>query len=212
MSDRMAGNTGGENMPDTISKTDNFLKAIEKYAEEQRTKMQSEAEVYKARELNRAEEEGLKEAYVLIQRKMSEIHNKISSELSKAESASKKKIFLRRQEIEEEVFMKAEKKLTEYTKTEEYRKALMKSAATVGEKLTANDVVLCVREADMNLCEQIQKAFGRPCEVQPSEEIRLGGLIGLSRSMGRIADETLDTRLSEEHEWFCRHSGLRVTN
>ena len=39
-------------MPDTTSKTDNFLKAIEKYAEEQRTKMKSEAEVFKAKEIN----------------------------------------------------------------------------------------------------------------------------------------------------------------
>ena len=74
-------------MPDTTSKTDNFLKAIEKYAEEQRTKMKSEAEVFKAKEMNRAEEEGLKEAYVMIQKKMSEINNQISSELSRAETA-----------------------------------------------------------------------------------------------------------------------------
>ena len=31
-------------MPGTVSKTDNFLKAIEKYAEEQRSKIQSEAD------------------------------------------------------------------------------------------------------------------------------------------------------------------------
>ena len=199
-------------MPDTISKTDNFLKAIEKYAEEQRTKMKSEAEVYKATELNRAEEEGLKEAYVLIQREMAEIRNRISSELSQAESASKKRIFLRRKEIEEEVFAKAEKKLVEYTATEQYTASLLKSAAKIGQVLTADDVVLSVREADLGRAEQLKKAFGRPCEVQASKEIRLGGLTGRSRSMGLIADETLDTRLTEEHEWFCRHSGLRVTN
>ena len=60
-------------MPGTVSKTDNFLKAIEKYAEEQRSKIQSEAEDFRERELNKAEEEGLREAYVLIQKKMTEI-------------------------------------------------------------------------------------------------------------------------------------------
>ena len=39
-------------MPGTVSKTDNFLKAIEKYAEEQRSKIQSEAEDFRERELS----------------------------------------------------------------------------------------------------------------------------------------------------------------
>ena len=42
-------------MPDTVSKTDNFLKAIEKYAEEQRGKLRTEAEEFQERELNNAE-------------------------------------------------------------------------------------------------------------------------------------------------------------
>ena len=136
-------------MPDTTSKTDNFLKAIEKYAEEQRTKMKSEAEVFKAKEMNRAEEEGLKEAYVMIQKKMSEINNQISSELSRAETASKKRIFLKRREIEDEVFAKAEKKLIEYTKTDKYITEHAKSAEKIGKVLDADDVILYVKEKDM---------------------------------------------------------------
>ena len=180
-------------MPDTTSKTDNFLKAIEKYAEEQRTKMKSEAEVFKAKEMNRAEEEGLKEAYVMIQKKMSEINNQISSELSRAETASKKRIFLKRREIEDEVFAKAEKKLIEYTKTDKYISGLAKSAEKIGKVLDADDVILYVKEKDM------------------ADDIKLGGITGLSRSLGRIADETLDSRLTEQHEWFCENSGLKVT-
>ena len=70
-------------MPDTVSKTDNFLKAIEKYAEAQRTKIQSEAEDFKEKELNKAEEEGLREAYVLIQKKMSDIKMRVAAEIFK---------------------------------------------------------------------------------------------------------------------------------
>ncbi len=198
-------------MPDTISKTDNFLKAIEKYAEEQRSKMQSEAEDFKSRELNMAEEEGLKEAYVMIQKKMADINNRISAERSKAESASKKRIFLRRREIEEEVFLKAEKKLVEFTKTAPYLDLLLKSAAAISKVLRHDDVVIYVRQADLKYQKQIIQSFGRKCEIAASDEIRIGGMTGLSRSMGLIADETLDTRLEEQHEWFCEHSGLRIT-
>ncbi len=198
-------------MPDTVSKTDNFLKAIEKYAEEQRGRLQSEAEEFRERELNNAEEEGLKEAYDLIQKKMADINNKISSELSKAEGESRNRIFAKRREIEDEVFVKAEKKLLEFTKTEKYSSLLEKSAKEIGKALKADDVILYVRESDMKYEKKLKAAFSGKCEIMISDDIKIGGITGLSRSMGLIADETLDTKLMYQKEWFYEHSGLSVT-
>ena len=198
-------------MPDTVSKTDNFLKAIEKYAEEQRTKIQSESEDFKEKELSKAEEEGLREAYVLIQKKMSDINTKISSELSKAESSSRNEIFIRRKEIAEEVFDKAGKKLIDFTKTDKYPELLKKSAKEFAKYLTADDVIIYIKESDMKFAKDIKNAFGSECEIQTSEEILIGGIMGLSKKAGLLADETLDTKLSEQHEWFYENSGLRVT-
>ena len=199
-------------MPDIVSKTDNFLKAIEKYAAEQRSKLESEAEDFKEKELNKAEEDGLKEAYVLLQRKMLSINTSISSELSKAENASRKSIFVKRQEIEDKVFDRAKEKLLDYVKTDDYTKNLLQSAKEIADKLTANDVILSVNERDMKLKDSIITAFGRPCEVQISNDIVIGGMTGISREMGLLADETLDTRLSQQREWFCENSGLKVTD
>lgn len=198
-------------MPDTVSKTDNFLKAIEKYAEEQRTKIESEAEDFKEKELSKAEEEGLKEAYILIQRKMSDINTQISSELSKAESSSRKEIFIKRKQIAEQVFEKAEKKLLDYTKTDKYPALLKKSAKEISDCLTADDVTLYVKKDDIKFESEIKSAFGRNCNIEISEEITIGGIIGLSKKLGLLADETLDTKLSEQHEWFYENSELRVT-
>lgn len=198
-------------MPDTVSKTGNFLKAIEKYAEEQRTKIKSEAEDFKDKELSKAEEEGLKEAYVLIQKKMTDVNSKIARELSKAESASKKEIFIKRKKIAEDVFDKAQKKLIDFTKTDKYPTILMDNAKKISKALNANDVVLFVNARDMKLENDIKTAFGRNCEIKASNEIIIGGMMGLSHEMGLLVDETLDTKLSEQHEWFYENSGLKVT-
>ena len=198
-------------MPETASKTDNFLKAIEKHAEEQRTKIQSEAESFKENELNKAEEEGLREAYVLIQKEMSDINTEIASELSRAESSSRKKIFVRRQEIEQEVFQDAGKKLLGFTKTDKYVSFLEKSAKAIAALLDADDVVLLIRKEDTKFADRIRKAFGRKCKCEPTDEITFGGMMGMSRSLGRVADETLDSRLQMQHEWFYENSGLKVT-
>ena len=200
-------------MADTVSKTDNFLKAIEKYAEEQRTKIESEAADFKEKELNKAEEEGLREAYVLIQKEMTDVKTQIAAELSRTENASRKKIFIRRKEIEDEVFELAKEKLIAYAKTDQYVKSVEESAAKISEKLTADDVIIKISEKDLKLKEQIIKAFGntRKCEIQVSEDIVIGGITGQSRELGLLIDETLDTKLDEQHEWFCENSGLKVT-
>lgn len=198
-------------MPDTVSKTDNFLKAIEKYAEEQRSKMQSEAEDFKNRELNIAEEEGLKEAYTMIQKKMADINNRISSDRSKQEAESRRNIFIRRKEIEDEVFEKAKQRLIEFTATDKYISLLETSAKNIAEVLGADDITVYLKKDDMKHKDRIIKALGKNCEFAVSDEIKIGGITGLSRSRGLIADETLDTRLEEQHEWFCENSGLRIT-
>ena len=198
-------------MADTVSKTDNFLKAIEKYAEEQRTKIESEAADFKEKELNKAEEEGLREAYVLIQKKMSDIRTQISAELSRAETASRRKTFVRRQEIEKEVFEKAAQKLREYTKTEKYLKSLLNSTKEISMAIQADDVVLKLRKEDLVHKNQIFLAFGRKCEIVETDEIIIGGILGVSKKLGMLADETLDSRLEQQHEWFFENSGLKVT-
>ena len=198
-------------MPDIVSKTDNFLKAIEKYAAEQRSKIESEAEEFKSKELNKAEEDGLKEAYVLLQKKMLSINTGIARELSKAENASRKSTFIKRQEIENKVFGSAKEKLLEYAKTDKYIAGLLDSVKAVSKKLTADDVILYVCERDIKLKDKIISAFGRKCDVQVSNEIRIGGVTGISRKGGILADETLDTKLQNQKEWFCENSGLTIT-
>ena len=197
-------------MPDTVSKTDNFLKAIEKYAEEQRGKRRSEAEEFQERELNTAEEEGLKEAYDLVQKEMADINAEISGQISKAESDFRKRIFERRREIEDEVFDKAKQRLIEFTKTDKYASLLLDSAKEISSVLKSEDIVLYVRECDLRFEKKLRELFPSGCEVAASDDITIGGITGLSRSLGLIADETLDTKLSYQREWFHEHSGLTV--
>ena len=198
-------------MPDTVSKTDNFLKAIEKYAEEQRGKLQSEVEAFREREMNAAEEEGLREAYTMIQKTMADINSRIARETSKADAASKKNIFLKRQQIEEEVFARAKEKLLAFCETEKYDALMKRSAVNISHVLKADDVVLYVRQDDMKYKAKLKLYFGVNCEIQPTDEIEIGGMIGVSRSMGLIADETLDAKLLQQREWFYENSGLTVT-
>lgn len=216
-------------MAEVQSNSDNFLKAIEKYAEEQRNKIRFESESFKKQELEKAESEGLREAYTLIQREMAAIRTEISSQLSRDEMASRQKLFEKRNQMTDTVFEKVAEKLTEFTKTADYEKLLLESVKKIAQALKAEDVIFFVKESDLRFAEKIKfaytseilkdkkfsdkikSAFSPSCEVKTSKEIKIGGITGRSASLGLIADETLDTKLDGQREWFYQNSGLRVT-
>lgn len=198
-------------MPDTESSTNNFLMAIEKYANEQRNQIKLESENFKKAELAKAEEEGLKEAYNLIQREMANIRAQISSELSREEMASKVKLFEKRNKIADEVFAKVSDKLIAFTKTDDYVKMLEESVKKIAEYINADDTVFYVKKDDIKYTDNIKSAFGGSCTVIESKSIKLGGVTGRSSKLGLIADETLDTKLEGQREWFYKNSDLKVT-
>lgn len=198
-------------MAEVQSGSDNFLKAIEKYAEEQRNKIRFESESFKKQELEKAEAEGLREAYTLIQREMAAIRTEISSQLSRDEMESRKKIFEKRNQMTETVFEKVTQKLVKFTNTADYEKLILESVKRIAKTLKADDVIFFVKESDLKLADKIKSAFSPSCEVKSSKEIKIGGITGRSASLGLIADETLDTKLDGQREWFYQNSGLRVT-
>lgn len=205
------------------------MKAIEKYAEEQRNKIRFESESFKKQELEKAETEGIREAYTLIQREMAAIRTEISSQLSRDEMASRKKIFEKRNKMTENVFEKVTQRLVEFTKTADYEKLMLESVKKIAQALKADDVIFFIKESDLKfadkikvaytaerlkdkkLADKIKSAFSPSCEVKSSKEIKIGGITGRSASLGLIADETLDTKLDGQREWFYQNSGLRVT-
>ena len=216
-------------MAEVQSGSENFLKAIEKYAEEQRNKIRFESESFKKQELEKAEAEGIREAYTLIQREMAAIRTEISSQLSRDEMASRKKIFEKRNKMTENVFEKVTQRLVEFTKTTDYEKLMLESVKKIAQALKADDVIFFIKESDLKfadkikvaytaerlkdkkLADKIKSAFSPSCEVKSSKEIKIGGITGRSASLGLIADETLDTKLDGQREWFYQNSGLRVT-
>ena len=197
-------------MPVSNEKTSNFLEAINKYAEEQRNQSYAEVEQFKKEELEKAETESLNDAYVLIQKEMSQMRLAISSEVSRQNMARRKELFQKRQNITIEVFQKAANKLAEFTKTADYPVLLEKYAAQIAQVLNQPGTVLYIRKKDAALTARIQKAFGGDCIVEETNDIKLGGIRGYNPAMGLVADETLDSKLEDQREWFTETCGMHL--
>jgi len=195
-------------MPDESTKTSKFLEAINKYAKEQRDKLNSEAEKIRKEEEIRIEDEMLGNAYKLIQREMAEMKTEISREYSNREMEGRRKLFERRSEIMDEVFDKARERLIEFTKSDSYEKFLKDVVCSVLEILNGSDLVLYLRSEDKRFVDALKSSCKTQCEFSVDDSIRLGGVKGYSKSQGVIVDETLDARLEDQREWFVENSGL----
>ena len=153
-----------------VGKTSNFLKAINKYAAEQRKEIKTRADEFRKYELQKAEVEVLRDAYYLIQNEMAQMKKSISSEVSRLEVEKRKELFAKRNAIMDEVLGKAREKLVAFTKTQEYVELLKRSAASISEVLKKSGTTLYISKNDEHLVEAIREAYGKICKVEVSKD------------------------------------------
>lgn len=186
----------------------NFLNALHKYAKEQQEKINTELEEYKQREIEKAESEVLADAYILIQKETAEMQNGFASKISNFEVSEKRNLLKKRQKIVDEVFEEAKKRLIEITKSNEYPVLIKSYAKKIASVLTKKDTVIYIKEEDSSLKESITSVFEEKCSVKFSDKIRIGGIYGYNLKMGMLVDETLDSKLESQREWFADNCGM----
>lgn len=192
------------------AKTDNFLKAIQKYASEQRDAMHTEVEQLKEEKIKEAESKGKADSEKYINDKLEAKRNEETSKVAKLMQEGQRKLFLERSKMTDNVFDKAKEKLIDFTKTDEYIKKLEKSAKDIATLFGNNKCVLYVSKADLCNADKIGLAFNGNAEVLADNTIKIGGIKGYCEAMSIVADETLDSKLYAQKEWFIENSGLSV--
>lgn len=195
-------------LPDT--KLEKLTSAVLQDAEEQRAKILQEIEDFRRTEMDKAEEEVLHEAYIMIQNEIAAIKNDHSRKISLAEIESRRKILKLRDEITEAVFKDAADRVLAYTKTPEYADDLCAAVQKYAQRIPSGDVVIRLKADDIALGNRIVAAFGRPASCEASPEIALGGVILFNREAGVVVNETLDLKLTGQRDWFATASGLTL--
>lgn len=190
--------------------TNNFLNAIHKYAEKQKEEIINDIEKRKAEELKQVEDESLQEAFDLIQAQVSEEKVKMIGELAKREQESRRHIYNMRLQMTEEIFTNAALRLKEYAKTKEYGDALLKSAEKMAEMFKNNPVVLYMSPKDKKYYDLAASKFSGEVQVIEDSTIEIGGLKCRCDNLKAIADDTMDTSLLNQRDWFTENSNLKV--
>lgn len=192
------------------NKTDNFLKAIKGYAKHQKNVMQGEVKQLKAERLREAEEKAKRDSELLVKEKLNETHNRLTAQLASQTQEGQRRLFIERSAMTEEIFREAADKLLQFTQTKAYPAKLKASAQAIAGLFGGKPCVLYLSERDMGEANGLKSLFGGSAEVQADKTIKIGGVKGYCESMGIIADETLDSKLEAQREWFVENAALSV--
>lgn len=195
---------------ENTTKTDNFLAAIKKHAEKQRQSIQTEVKHIKEEKIKEAEKKGKLDSEKYISDKLEAKKNEETSKVAKLMQEGQKELFLKRVEMTENVFNKAEEKLIKYTQTDEYSHKLLDSAKEIAQIFGDKNCTLNISEKDMCSADKISALFSGKAEVTADKSIKIGGIKGYCSELNIIADETLDSKLAAQREWFVENSGLSV--
>ena len=192
------------------NKTDNFLKAIKKYAKAQKNAMEGEVRQLKTERLAEAEAKAKRDSDRLKKEKLNEANNRRTALLASRTQEGQRQLFRARSEMTEEIFALAAQRLADYTRTAEYAEKLRSSAVEIAKLFEGRQCVLYLSERDMGAAEELEGIFMGSAEVRTDRTIKIGGVKGYCAEMGIIADETLDSKLEAQREWFVENATLSV--
>ena len=187
-----------------------FFDAITKDAEERHEEMTRKTRETVESGLEKAKTKAHSQAQAKIERERMLKEQEFNRTVANERTQQRARLTDKRGAITDEVFGDAREKLTAFTESDGYADFLKKSAAGFAAVFPQGDVTVHVRPGDMRFADDIKKAFGRDCKVESSDEITIGGCRAGVVGGSTVADDTLDTRLEAQREWFLENSGMSV--
>lgn len=197
-------------MIDNDKKANKFIEAITAYAQEQSRKIHDEVEAFKSERLAQAEQQVMQESYALIHQEREDMNNRLKKELSQREFALRGRLIRRRQEITGTVFEEARQKLLDFAATPAYLERMRTSLTAMQKQLPAEGTVYILTERDRALEAELADLCPTGSRFAYTADIRLGGIRGENQQAGVLLDDTLDTKLEQQQEWFIQSMGLSV--
>jgi len=142
--------------------------------------------------------------------RLKEIRDAQRAEINRMIADRNQKLAARRREIADDIFDEVRKRLAGFVGSPAYLDHVAEKAAKSAELLGSQPMRFYLSADDASGRETIERAFGTRATVKADPAIRIGGFRVVGLDSGLEIDETLDTRLSQNREWFYANSQLFI--
>ena len=200
-------------MQQQVEKLLHFTDAVMKNAARESEALRRQMADTRTQVLEKAREEAREAARSYYDREAARIRAEAGREVSRHLMEAKRKLYLRRKEIGQEVFDQVRQRIAQYTASPEYPKHLEALLAAAMKQLPgAKRVSLRLRREDLPLASRLAGTIA-PVEVDCEEgSFSLGGLALRCPELGLRVDCSFDNQLEELSSHFAEAFGLSVSD
>ena len=183
---------------------------IERLANLEEEKILAEAKELEIEAYEQIKNEAKKDADALLAKELAEISSNASVEASLSQEEKTKKLVETREGYVAKIFKEAKNRLTEFVNGDDYKTYLIKHMEKISSLYQMSNSILKIRQNDTKYADDLVKAYGIDLAVEVSDEIKIGGFIIENKATNVVVDESLDTALENQKEWFYKTSGLMI--
>lgn len=183
---------------------------IERLASLEEEKLLAEAKELEEEAYNQIKMDAKKDAQALLNKELAEISSNASVEASLSQEEKMKQLVAKRDEYVKTIFGEAKDKLTAFVNSDDYKKYLIDHMENIGNLYQMENSILYVRKEDITLKDDLVKAYGIDLTVIQSDKINIGGFMIENKAANIVIDESLDTALENQKDWFYKSSGLMI--
>lgn len=183
---------------------------IERLASLEEEKILAEAKRLEEEAYNQIKAEAKKDAEELLSRELAEISSNASVEASFSQEEKTKRLVEKRDEYVANIFSEAKDKLVAFVNSKDYQAYLIKHMEEIGKQYQMDNSTLLLRKDDLKFKDALIKAYGIALDVEVNDKIEIGGFIIENKATSVVVDESLDSALLNQKDWFYKTSGLMI--
>jgi len=187
-----------------------FLDSINEEARKVTENIMREADEFKVKELEKAQIEAAEKSRDYIRYESEKLKTQSNRKVSEANKALRKLLLEKRSKIADSLFTQVTENLKAFTVTEEYKTFLLSSAKQMADFYKDAPFVLLLKNDDLKHTELLTSSIKTLDKVSVDNTILIGGCKASCENNSIELDDTIDTRLENEKEWFYTNSKLAV--
>ena len=187
-----------------------FDKAIERESKQKIATLQKEFDYLYAKEIKKITEDLTMKKDLELNKSLKQLQLEYQDKINKIGVEYDEKLIKERTFMTNIVFQSVLDKIFAFITSKKYEKLMVEKLEQVEKISKGKRVVFTISDRDTHLPGLIKDSFNGLSEVVKSAQIHLGGFEAMIEKDGIVIDETIDSKLAEQKEWFYKNSKLFI--
>ncbi|MBU1093408.1 MAG: hypothetical protein KKH01_02985 [Firmicutes bacterium] len=187
-----------------------FDKAIQREAQKSMDELKKEIDYLYAKEMKAISEDLQMKKEVELGKEMKELKLHYQDKLNQISIGYNEMLIKERTFMTNIVFHAVLDKIYQFIKSKDYEKVMTQKLTDLNKKYANKKSIITISDRDSHLTKIIEETITAPHEIVKSPDLHLGGFEFFLKNEGIEIDETIDTKLASQKEWFYKNSKLLI--